>query len=478
MEKNNNFILYDGASGVQMKTSVFMGPVFGMRLKHMTEDKWNARAEGRREQKTRQPTGGRGQQGGLRIGEMERDALAGHGISGFLRESLMERADKTQLRICNGCGTVPIYNDAQNLMVCSLCDGPVQYIGTNSTNIEILPAAAKTLATTSVVEMPYATKLLADELQTYMNMGLRIITEKGLAKLKEPMMDIPIGLEDIRAALSRPLPERVLPEPRVPEFRELGPEDQEEVAEAEAAEEDLYAMGVVGNPTQSGREVEIDDTVDYVPTGPSAATATAANERLKTQEDMNNDKDYPYAPVTPPDVYEQRMAQIAQEKPVQQGGYVPMQQPMQMQPMQMQPMQQPMQMQPMQQPMQQMQPMSQPMQPIPMQQPMQMQQMQPMQMQQGGYQYVTPAPIVYQGTVPGAPPTIVIDSGTRAMHNMDEGYSEDMQLAARGVPVMGSGGGAGGRRRNTTPRARAQSPKTFGGKEVGGSSIITVNKLG
>jgi hypothetical protein len=106
-----------------------------------------------------------------------------------------------------------------------------------------------------------------------------------------------------------------------------------------------------------------------------------------------------------------------------------------------------------------------------MQQPMQMQ---PMQMQQGGYQYVTPAPIVYQGTVPGAPPTIVIPSGTREMNNMDGGYSEDMQLAASGVPVMGSSR----RRNNTTPRARAQSPKTFGGNPIGGASTITVNKLG
>jgi hypothetical protein len=285
------------------------------------------------------------------------------------------------------------------------------------------------LATTSVVEMPYATKLLADELQTYMNMGLRIITEKGLAKLKEPIMDIPIGLEDIRAALARPLPERVLPEPRVPEFREL--------AEAEeAAEEDLYAMGVVG-------PVEIDDTVDYIPAASQGETAPQ-----KTQEDMNNDRNYPYAPVTPPDVYEQRMSQIAAE-----------QQPMQpMQPMQMQPMTQQGGYAPMQ-------PMPQPMQPM----------SQPMQIQQGGYQYITPSPIVYQGTVPGAPPTIVIDSGTRAMHNMGEGYSEDMQLAAQGVPVMGRGG-----RRNTTPRNRPQSPakKTFGGQEVGASSKITVSKLG
>jgi DNA-directed RNA polymerase II subunit RPB2 len=186
MEKTGNHIVYDGASGVQMPTTIFMGPVFAMRLKHMVEDKWNARAEGRREQKTHQPTGGRGAQGGLRIGEMERDALAGHGISRFLRESLMERADKTEFRICNGCGTVPIFNERQNLFVCSLCDGPVKFIGTTAANMEILPTVKRSLATTTVVEMPYATKLLAEELQTYMNMGIRILTENTVLTMKEP----------------------------------------------------------------------------------------------------------------------------------------------------------------------------------------------------------------------------------------------------------------------------------------------------
>jgi len=240
LEKNNNFILYDGASGKQMETSVFMGPVFGMRLKHMTEDKWNARAEGRKEQRTRQPTGGRGQQGGLRIGEMERDGIAAHGTAGFLKETYMERADKAQIRVCNGCGTVPIYNDLQNLMVCSLCDGPVQFIGTNSGNIEILPTAKKSLATTSVVEMPYATKLLADELQTFMNMGMRIITQKGLSRLETSSLTLPKGLAEIQAAIAKALPERILPETRVPEFRVPPPEE-----EVEPAKEDLYAMGVV-----------------------------------------------------------------------------------------------------------------------------------------------------------------------------------------------------------------------------------------
>ena len=89
-----------------------------------------------------------------------RDALAGHGITGFLKESLMERADKSQITICNGCGTVPIYNEIQKLFVCSLCDGPVNFIGTNSKNMEILPTIKKSIATRSIVEMPYARNFL------------------------------------------------------------------------------------------------------------------------------------------------------------------------------------------------------------------------------------------------------------------------------------------------------------------------------
>lgn len=92
-----------------------MGVVYGMRLKHMTEDKWNARGEGRREQRTHQPTGGRGNEGGLKIGEMERDAICAHGITSFIQESMMKRSDGTSFIVCNGCGTIPIYNERQNL---------------------------------------------------------------------------------------------------------------------------------------------------------------------------------------------------------------------------------------------------------------------------------------------------------------------------------------------------------------------------
>jgi hypothetical protein len=443
LEKNNNFILYDGASGKQMETSVFMGPVFGMRLKHMTEDKWNARAEGRREQRTRQPTGGRGQQGGLRIGEMERDGLAAHGISGFLRESLMERADKAQIRICNGCGTVPIYNDLQNLFVCSLCDGPVQFVGTNSNNIEILPTAKKSLATTSVVEIPYATKLLADELQAYMNMGIRILTGKNLSKLETSQIALPMGA-DIQAAIARPLPERVLPETRVPEFREAP-------VIAEPAEEDLYAMGVIKGPSVEEEEdiplpvisqgftqqTPPEALPQYAPmTPPEALPQYAPMTPPQTQYAPMTPPQTQYAPITPPQI---QYAPITPPEALPQ--YAPMTPPY-----------------PQSGGFQQMVPA-----PLIYQQPQ---------------QYMVPAPVMYQSPVPQGPQTIVIDTSPMAMQS--GGYLDDMQDARRGIPVMG---GASNRRRQT-PRARATSPNSrpsggmsFDGEPLHTSQRITIQKI-
>ena len=91
-----------------IEADIFIGQVYGMRLKHMTEDKWNARGQGRKEQRTHQPTGGRGNQGGLKIGELERDSIIGHGISAFTQESFMLRSDGTSFWVCNSCGTIPI----------------------------------------------------------------------------------------------------------------------------------------------------------------------------------------------------------------------------------------------------------------------------------------------------------------------------------------------------------------------------------
>jgi DNA-directed RNA polymerase II subunit RPB2 len=186
MERYGNEILYDGTTGVQIPSSIFIGQCYTMRLKHMTEDKWNARGQGRREQRTHQPTGGRGNEGGLRIGEMERDAIVGHGVSMFVRESLMKRGDGETFTVCNGCGTLPIFNDAEQFYVCPLCDGPVEYSGKTANTLELIPPNKRSLATFSKIEMPYVVKLLEQEMSTYMNIGMRFLTEKYLKRLPKP----------------------------------------------------------------------------------------------------------------------------------------------------------------------------------------------------------------------------------------------------------------------------------------------------
>ncbi len=163
-----------------------MCPLYGMRLKHMTEDKWQARDKGRKEQRTHQPTGGRGNQGGLKIGEMDRDTLLSHGIAGFIRESYMQRSDGAKFPLCTGCGTIPIYNPKLGLAICTLCDGPVEFTGSNVNNIEIVPPLKKPSSEIVQVEMPYATKLLDQEMTSFLSMGLRFVTSAGVTKLKNP----------------------------------------------------------------------------------------------------------------------------------------------------------------------------------------------------------------------------------------------------------------------------------------------------
>jgi len=80
-----------------LDSEIFMGPTYYTRSKLMVEDKINYRDTGKVKLLTHQPVEGRANDGGLRIGEMERDCLLSHGTSKFLNESMMERSDKTEI---------------------------------------------------------------------------------------------------------------------------------------------------------------------------------------------------------------------------------------------------------------------------------------------------------------------------------------------------------------------------------------------
>ena len=185
IQRQGEEIMYSGTTGKMFTTSVFIGPLYFMRLKHLTQDKINSRAAGRKEIRTHQPTGGRGNEGGMRIGEMERDALVAHGVTDFLQESMMRRSDGTSFVVCNGCGTIPIYNPGQNLYVCPTCDGPLKFQGETADTLGLILPVKKSRATFSTIEVPYALKLLDQELTTFMNAGFRFVTARHMRRFRD-----------------------------------------------------------------------------------------------------------------------------------------------------------------------------------------------------------------------------------------------------------------------------------------------------
>ena len=180
---SGNELLYNGMTGEQIESEIFIGPNYYMRLKHMVKDKVNYRARGPNTQLTRQPVSGRANDGGLRIGEMERDVVISHGASEFLRESVMERADKYRIAVCNTTGMMAIYNPSKNIFMSPMADGPLKFTGSLDGKEQHLEQVSKFGRTFSVVNVPYAFKLLLQELQT-MNVQMRLITDDNIEQLE------------------------------------------------------------------------------------------------------------------------------------------------------------------------------------------------------------------------------------------------------------------------------------------------------
>ena len=114
-------------TGEQLETDIYIGPTYYLRLKHMPKDKINYRARGPRTVLTRQTVQGRANNGGLRVGEMDRDTILAHGMSAFMKESMLVRGDQYYMAVCNNTGTIAIYNEEKNLFISPFLDGPIQF---------------------------------------------------------------------------------------------------------------------------------------------------------------------------------------------------------------------------------------------------------------------------------------------------------------------------------------------------------------
>ncbi|KAM8738866.1 DNA-directed RNA polymerase I subunit RPA2 [Acanthopagrus schlegelii] len=123
--------LYSGLSGQELEADIFIGVVYYQRLRHMVSDKFQVRTTGARDKVTNQPVGGRNIQGGIRFGEMERDALLAHGSSFLLHDRLFNCSDRSVAQVCVDCGSLlspllekpPPYWSAtrHRKTVCTLC---------------------------------------------------------------------------------------------------------------------------------------------------------------------------------------------------------------------------------------------------------------------------------------------------------------------------------------------------------------------
>ena len=172
-------ILYNGFTGEQLESEIYMGPTYYMRLKHMVKDKINHRARGPMQMLTRQTVQGRANDGGLRIGEMERDGVIGHGATAFLKESFIVRGDEYKMAICNNSGTIAVYNVANNQFYSLYSDGYIKFNDTEIMEDMKLESFTRFGRSFSIVNVPYSLKLLIQELQT-MNIQMRLITEDNI----------------------------------------------------------------------------------------------------------------------------------------------------------------------------------------------------------------------------------------------------------------------------------------------------------
>jgi DNA-directed RNA polymerase subunit B' len=141
--ENGTETMYNGITGEQFEVKIFIGDMYYLKLKHMVANKIHSRARGPIQLLTRQPTEGRALEGGLRLGEMEKDTFVAHGASLVLKERF--DSDRTIIPVCAECGLVAITDQLKKRSYCPICGD----------NVEI-----------NNIEVAYAFKLLLDEIKS------------------------------------------------------------------------------------------------------------------------------------------------------------------------------------------------------------------------------------------------------------------------------------------------------------------------
>jgi DNA-directed RNA polymerase subunit B' len=141
--ENGTETMYNGLTGVRYQARIFVGNQYYLKLKHMVANKIHSRARGPIQLLTRQPTEGRAKEGGLRLGEMEKDTFVAHGASMLLKERF--DADRTIAPICEKCGLVAVEDIFAKKSYCPLCGEDTEI---------------------SRIEISYAFKLFLDEIKS------------------------------------------------------------------------------------------------------------------------------------------------------------------------------------------------------------------------------------------------------------------------------------------------------------------------
>lgn len=158
-------VMYNPNTGEKFWARIFIGPTFYQKLKHMSSEKCHSRARGKNNILTRQPVEGRSHDGGLRNGEMERDAILAHGAALFLKDRLLDNSDRFDVPVCAECGFLACRNANTNVRFCVYCNKVASQQRGYKVEDHFSSERIRTLT------VPYAFKLLLSEM---LAMGVRM----------------------------------------------------------------------------------------------------------------------------------------------------------------------------------------------------------------------------------------------------------------------------------------------------------------